>query len=463
MKLQIRPDLEVISYVYTKDGIQNSKVPRTFSTSDLSKYVSFFLEKINNIPADKKIGIVFDEVSIQCISTLLALIKSQRDYAIFYRRLDSEKEWPTQFYSVAPEYCDYLFFLGDFGIYSNFYKHAEYQDFLENSGISGALVSDSYETLLELDAHQKFEELNFEFGVNQKIYFVSEHGMGLGSGTGKIEYYSIKAAIDNYFHPDDVCIINRPFKHPGVGTLNIYPAIFHAKKVILCATLKEWLGEYEQANHVHMGNHMINTKYPLPKKLRMLTSGGYPFNDDCMEYVTANTEIENIIDCYGTRHCPPPLAIRYLEKGEQNLSKPFLWINEYIKLVKFTETFADVSFEQVGFIAEPDTFKDVQGEMTASGILVPLDRIEMAHDAKEFYFRGPKINYVRVNHDKLTEHDFTELLKTQINQQDFRLRFEYKNDMPFPTLIVIGEDNYEKIKAYFNENAVECKLLKDGQ
>ncbi|MEY3074520.1 MAG: hypothetical protein RJB25_156 [Bacteroidota bacterium] len=59
----------------------------------------------------------------------------------------------------------------------------------------------------------------------------------------------------------------------------------------------------------------------------MLTSGGYNFNSECVNYVTSRSEIENIVDCFGTARCPPPLAIRQTLKDTS-----FDWVNEFIKL-----------------------------------------------------------------------------------------------------------------------------------
>jgi len=225
-------------------------------------------------------------------------------------------------------------------------------------------------------SYYKSDDLIFDYSKNKKVSVVNiinANDIALLYTTEKIEGSSIAAAINHYFHEDDYVVIMRPFGHVGVGTLSIYPAFFKAKNISICPFVNDWNEEYHNATHIHIDKSMMNFGCKLPKKLRMLTSGGYNFNSECADYVTSRSDIENIVDCFGTAKCPPPLAIRQLLKDKIfKANNEFEWINEFIKLGIKEGT------EQLMFSAEQDlVFNEMPGSFRNN--IVTDDTIKL-HD-----------------------------------------------------------------------------------
>lgn len=440
MAFKVNKDLIVRAYVRT-GGIGPTgfpvKVVREFNYDDLSKYVSYFLEKINSVPHDfsKKIGIFHGLLSFQSVAFMLALIKSGKNYIVFNGYAD---DFPEYMKSIK-DATTHIFMVGGF---EEEYLMEEYSDMYSEI--------DSFETLVALDAHKGRENLEFTFSKRQRIYskFHLSGPIELTCTTGLIEQEAVKTAISSYFVEDDYCVIYRPFKHIGVATLHTYPAFFTVKGISICDDIAEWEQEYHRATHVHISHNMIQLKWPLPKKLRMLTSGGYPFNSNCLEYVTGQSDIDNIIDCYGTRYCVPPMAIRTIPKNNVGLL-PFKWVNNFVKPENIEN--------KLYFRAPKNTFSNIPGSNSDGTLLYSADIIENTGVDNEFYFYGQHVKFIRVDHIRVNYDDFVSFVKAKTGLRDFTVEFKNLNGMDAPVLSV-SQSDYSEAKKFIDSHTIEITL-----
>jgi len=406
---------------------------RRYTRDDLSKTVSFFVDYINRIPDEqnRRIGVVYGSLSFLSIAFMLALIKSKRHYVIFYH-LDN-------FDVDLTGICNHIFVVG------------ELPEIVDKSGLK--LLPDFYTETWNYDlqktafGHSGRDNLEFEFDAGQKTFIgVQRNGAWAAAPlytTGKIEESCILAAMDNYISEEDTCILVRPFRHIGVATLSIYPALFKAKKVIICRGIDDWNDEYKAATNVHLAWEMIKENWKLPEKLRMVTTGGYAFNSDCINYVVKQCEVENIVDCYGTAVCPPPMAIRYLHKDRPAL-QPFKWINELLR--------PESDNGNLSIIGPKNIFEGVLGYVPSNAPeidkLLTNDKIEMTDNG--FYFYGSRTMFIRVKHERWTVDNFSNLFKEQTGIEQFEITFEDKDGVAIPTLHV--ENQYKEIVSDFITN-----------
>jgi hypothetical protein len=250
----------------------------------------------------------------------------------------------------------------------------------------------------------------------------------------------------------------RPLQHIGVATLCIYPSLFKAKGVSFCSLRPEWASQVNLATHVHFGYDMIRDKWPLPKKLRMLTTGGYDFNQECIDYVRSKSEIENIVDCYGTKYCPPPLAIRNLTSS--NYPIPFKWVNDYIK--------PDIR-EYSLFLTSSDPGLFLTKEGTPSNAIKTIDTA-FATDETTLYLKIiPKINEnvsevkfnniignIRMHHLTYADCDFVQFVK-DTTELSLKLAFHYDIGLYNPKILVNANEIDQCIK-YVADNNIEAPI-----
>ena len=440
MSFKVNKDLIVRAYVSTGVTRANGlpvKAVREFNYDDLSKYVSYFLKKINDIPHDfsKKIGISHGLISIQSVAFMLALIKSGKNYVVFFNNTDNFPEY----FEAIKDSTTHLFMVGGFDKEYHIEDHAGLYSY-----------TDSFETIVGLDAHEGRENLEFKFSKRQRIYnkFHLDGPIELTCTTGLIEQEAVKTAISSYFVEDDYCVIYRPFKHIGVATLHTYPAFFTVKGISICDDIGEWEQEYHRATHIHISYNMIQLKWPLPKKLRMLTSGGYPFNSDCLEYVTSQSDIDNIIDCYGTRYCVPPMAIRLIPKNNVGLL-PFKWVNNFVRPENIEN--------RLYFRAPKNTFSNIAGANSDGTLLNTGDIIENTSTENEFYFYGQHVKFIRVDHVRVNYDDFVSFVKAKTTLTDFKVEFRNLNGMDAPVLLV-SQSDYSEAKQFIDSYSIELTL-----
>jgi len=415
---------------------------KDYDYNDLSSSVAYFVDKIQKLKADNhQIGVMFGFLSFASVSCMLALIKSKVDYTIIYYSGDMIPE-------DADQYCSHAFLLGPFDSQNNIVNFVNQKpDFFTN-------VNDP-EIEKQIISYHRKDDLIFEFGVEQKIYalMAGNDKVELVHGTGKIEESSISAAMQHYYSHDDYCLLYRPCRHIGVATLSVYPALFKAKTIVLCADKEEWAGEITPATHVHFGFNMIQEKWLLPKKLRILTTGGYSFNSDCINYVNSISEIDQIIDCYGTYLCPPPLAIRELSKIEDNAITPFKWINEFIRPLNINDI---LYFETSDKVTFQNLMSTRLNKFFESNIMPTHDRIKNI-DENTFYFYGRSTHVVRVNHVQWSESSFVQLAYEKTNIKDLKVVFKTFNGVDIPVIKV--NSKYKTIlEDFVSSNHVEAAI-----
>jgi len=110
----------------------------------------------------------------------------------------------------------------------------------------------------------------------------------------------------------------------GVHTTATLPGLFKAKTVSLAD--HTWDEEMQYATHVQYFATM--SFLPLPKQLRVLTTGGNSLKRTFLEQIHTQCQVDNIYDIYGLTECLPPLAVRNV-KSIEDLSNPFTWINNH--------------------------------------------------------------------------------------------------------------------------------------
>lgn len=454
MLFRIHRDIDIRARYFTSPTYEPNRRTqptafKNYTHNELARDVSFCLDYINSIPDDKPIGIFYGQLTYYHIAFKLALVKSQRPYILFQSN-DTE-----DIRTDLADYCSRIFVLGEWAnkwfvnrklnlIKENQYKFDEF-----------IIDTDTWEFQNLAESHCGSEKLEFDFSDNQQVYFLQSdsdktEGPWLAYTSGKIEASSIETAMFHYFEESDICIHHRPFKHFGVGTLGIYPALFKSRQHIICTTQEEWVREYHPATNVHLAYQMITSKFPLPKHARIVTTGGYNFDHDCVRYVIDQCSPEKIIDCFGISVCPPPLAIRTLTL--ENLKTSFTWVNNYF-------TYRINSSDNLEIIGIDNIFKDTKLAISHNKIRIN-DNVLAAEDG--FYFLGSATLKVRINHQLVHKSQFLSWINTYLKENnipaDIELTYQTGNNVPFPVLSIPAKFQKE-IKKFIDENSVEIKLI----
>lgn len=433
MTFRIRDDILIRARSIRTKKIEN------YTSKDFGRAIAFFLDKINAVEdqGDKNIGLMFGNLTLLSMALMFAIIKSKRDYTVFMYRGDEVTHSNVE--------CTKVFLAGAFKDNADTLLVEKYPDYYIKTE-----SSDFEDFALN---YYRQEDLNIEFGENTKTYSCSrdiDTERKLNFTTGKIEASSVQAAMDNYYDENDYCVFVRPLKHIGVATLAIYPAFFKARGISLCNYREDWDEEYIRANHTHVSQVVLEEKWPMPPKLRMLTTGGYPFTTDYVNLIKSMSEVEEIIDCYGTSVCPPPLAIRSLIDPERAKNSrgimPFKWVNNYIKFVDRDEILYFAT-------EDADTFKGVTNEI--NGEICTGDKIDSFGDS--FILHGSaKDDYIRVEHLLWRVERFESFFK-DITGIDFKVAFYKQEKYKIPVLLV-EQDQLEVVKNFVKKHDVEASI-----
>lgn len=441
-EFEIRDDFELRGFSIKDNAFRN------YTPKQISNAVSYFEIKIKDIPLQegKTLGIAFGFLGPIQLFFMLALIRSARDYTIFYCGTDFLNQ------KMVEEKCYHMFLSGPWktDIYHLEYPYEEYDEFIKSLRKS-EMYTELFDATIEEEAIS-FDKVPYNskhsFRYEQKVYinFGPNHEPQLAYNTGSIEDSCTRAAMEHYYSSTDVVALVRPFRHIGVGTLSIYPAVFKAKKLILCTWQKDWEQEAsgDDITHIHVPYELLRDQWKIPKKLRMLTSGGYNFTKEYVNYLRSVSEIDNVVDCYGTSYCPPPLAIRRLNKDDTEFSE-FTWVNDFIKPLSTLFLTCD----------DPKTFgSDVtQLAVMENGLVKTNDLISTG----PFKFIGSHYNYVRVKDIRVADSNFENFLKNTSSIENFVLKFVYINGVKEPVLEL--EEHYkEEFEKLVSEHAIEIKV-----
>lgn len=431
MEFKIRDDINV------RNRSLITKQYKDYKKNDLAKFVAFYLDLILSLK-ESKIGVRFGLLTLPSVAFMLALHKSGIEYTLLYHNGDHN-------FDVENEQFDKIFLVGTFG---DSISLAVNKLVVRNP--ETFILTDTIRFEISALSYHRSDDLVFNFDKDKKTYVVINKQSELLYPTEKIEGNSISAAMDNYFHDDDYCVLTRPFSHFGVATLSIYPAFFKVKNITLCPTFKDWREEYHNATHVHIDLKMMSGNCQLPKKLRMLTSGGYNFNSECLQYVTSRSEIENIVDCFGTIYCPPPLAIKKLVSTDERL--PFKWVHKFIKpsLVNDKLAFTTV---------DGDIFNDMR--TSSNGKITTTDVVFL--DGDDFYFIGSSERFVRMNHIRYPAEIFVKMFKDQTGISDVGVHYETIDNIENPVIIISNAKDFETAYKFVEEFQVESKLKLNEQ
>lgn len=409
---------------------------KDYSKEDISRAVAFYLDLILDSKYEK-IAVGFGNLSLLSVAFMLALHKSGKEYTMVYHDGTFNFDDYSHLYS-------HLFFTGVPDIEGVKKLDEIVKDEIFKIDLSSITLTDFLES--SAFSYYKQDDLVFDYNKNKKVSIVNNtKAAALLYTTEKIEGSSISAAIQNYFIEDDYVVMFRPFSHLGVGTLSIYPAFFKVKNISICTFPLDWKEEYHRATHVHIAKQMMDYRCDLPKKLRMLTSGGYNFNSECVNYVTSRSEIENIIDCFGTARCPPPMAIRHTLKDTN-----FEWINEFIRLG------VEEGTDQLMFSADQDmVFNEISDSFRNS--IVTDDTIELLDNGRRFSLTGKVVLTIRMAHVLYELKDFERLFSERSGIIDFNIKFEVIDGLKNPVLYV-NEKDFDHATAVFNKFFIESKL-----
>lgn len=442
-EFEIRDDFILRAYSLVDEKYKN------YTSQEISNAVSYFEVKIKNIPEEsgKTLGVSLGSLGAMHIFFMLALIRSGRNYTIFIENADN---FLNQ--HMIAEKCYHMFLIGPWGedVDNLHWPVPRHATFIENL-LDKEMYTELFSAKIEEEAIT-FDKVPYnpkhEFRYEQKAYisFHFNHQPQLAYNTGRIEDSCVKAAVDSYFLSSDVVAMVRPFRHQGVATLTIYPAIFKAKKVILCFGRKDWEREAtsDDVTHIHAPYEMIRDKWNIPKKLRMLTSGGYNFTKEYVEHLRSVSEIENIVDCFGTSYCPPPLAIRKLHKDSNEFSE-FVWVNEFIKPVSTLFLTCD---DRKTFEGEPNQLAKMEHGLVKTNDLISTG---------PFKFLGSHYNYVRVDDIRITDIEFNDFLYNKCRVQDYTLKFVYISGVKVP-VIVLEERYREEFDKLVIEHSMEINV-----
>ena len=420
----IRDDINVRARSLIDDEFKD------YTKEDIARAVAFYLDLILD-SKHETIAVGFGNVSLLSVAFLLALHKSGKEYTLAYHDGNFNFTEHKKLYS-------HLFFTGVTSL-----EIQAKLDLVINDDPNRITFTDTKLFETAAFSYHKSDDLVFDYSKNRKINIVEKNNIGLLYTTEKIEGSSIDAAINNYFHEDDHVVIMRPFQHIGVGTLSIYPAFFKAKTISLCPFIGDWEEEYDKATHIHIDPHMMSIGCALPKKLRMLTSGGYNFNSDCVNYVTSRSEIENIVDCFGTARCPPPMAIRQLKN---NVGSYFTWVNKFVTPIAVPYT------GQLSFTTADNGF----GELLDQKV-VTNDIIEFIDNSYNFKIVGKYIDKIRMSHILYPIDEFKRMFTEYSGIQDVSVIFEIVDGLKNP-VIVVNANDFDKASEIVSTYHIEAKL-----
>lgn len=403
---------------------------KDYSKEDIARAVAFYLDLILD-SKHETIAVGFGNVSLLSVAFLLALHKSGKEYTLAYHDGNFNFADHKDLYS-------HLFFTGVTSIEIQAKLDALVEEYPNRITFTDTKLFEE-----AAFSYHKSDDLVFDYSKNKKINIVEMNNVGLLYTTEKIEGSSIDAAINNYYHEDDYVVIMRPFQHIGVGTLSIYPAFFKAKNISLCPFLGDWKEEYHKATHVHIDPHMMSIGCDLPKKLRMLTSGGYNFNSDCVNYVTSRSEIENIVDCFGTARCPPPLAIRQLKNST---GSHFTWVNKFVSPISITNT------GQLSFTTTDNGFDKLLEQK-----VVTNDIVEFIDNSYNFKMVGKYVDKIRMSHILYPMDEFKRMFIAYSGIREFGVVFEIVDGLKNP-VIVVNENDFDKASEIVARYHIEAKL-----
>jgi acyl-CoA synthetase (AMP-forming)/AMP-acid ligase II len=358
---------------------------RNYTYQDIAQAVSYWLDQINQTTGT--IGIAYATLSFSSIAFLLALYKSQRPFThlgvigkeVTVELLDNQK-------------LGSIFVVGDL-----------FQSNIKLDFISHQLHhTDTWDHAYNCSKWLGAEELVIPFTDTQIINAYTSGSTGKPSAvsmTSYIESLSIQLAMDSFFVDDDYCVFAHGMSHMGVHTTAILPGLFKARVVSLADYT--WAEEMSHATHVQFFSTMSFLE--LPKRLRVITTGGNSLKSTFLEQIQSQCQVENIYDIYGLTECLPPLAVRSIQ-SIADLNKPFTWVNTAYQV--------EIQNDRIK-ITRPD---DV--------VFVTSDRGSLINN--QLTFLGRALNMIRLYGNLVSVEEFKQTFEASTKILDYAI--EYNNE-----------------------------------
>ena len=358
-----------------------------YTYQDLAQAVSYWLTKINAIDNHDPIGISYATLSVSSIAFLLALYKSQRAF--------------THLGVVGREVNEAL--IGAQGLSAVFVVGDLFHSNVTLDIITDRIYhTDTWDHAYNCSRWPGEEELEIPFTSKQTINAFTSGSTGQPSAvamTSYIESLSIQLAMDSFFKDDDYCVFAHGMSHMGVHTTAILPGLFRARVVSIAD--HTWDEEMAHATHVQFFSTMSFLK--LPKKLRVITTGGNTLKSTFLNQITEQCAVDNIYDIYGLTECLPPLAVRRVQ-SLADLNLPFTWTN--------TAYQAAIAGDKIK-ITRPDGV-----------VFVTSDRGSLVDD--QLTFLGRALNLIRLDGNLVTVEQFKQMFEESTKILDYVL--EYANN-----------------------------------
>lgn len=284
---------------------------QNYTTDNLSQAIGYWLDQINKIQDRSMIGVAYAGLSFSAVALILALYKSGRDYChlgVYSRTLTHDTQNKLK--------LSHVFVVGNTDDIEHFVNIPQ-----------SYTRTDSWHHAWHCGQWPGRETLEIPFTEQQTVYAYTSGTTGtpkLTSMPASVEAYSIAQAQELFFVPEDYCVFLHGMSHQGVHTTAILPGIFTAKTVSLAET-DTWNEEILLASHVQYF-YTMKDLYPLPPKLRVITTGGDMLKPVFLEHIRSQCQYQHLYDIYGLTECLPPLAIRDVQ-DLGDLEKDFHWVN----------------------------------------------------------------------------------------------------------------------------------------
>jgi hypothetical protein len=358
---------------------------RDYNYNNIAQAVGYWLDQINQTTGT--IGIAYASLSFSSIAFLLALYKSQRP---FTHLGVLGKEVTVQL--LHEQKLGVVFVVGDL-----FHSNVKL-DFLSDQ----LHHTDTWDHAYNCLQWPGREELLIPFTQQQTIHAFTSGTTGKPRAvatTSYIESLSVQLAMDLFFVDDDYCVFAHGMSHLGVHTTAILPGLFKAKVVSLAGST--WNEEMLHATHVQFFSTM--TFLQLPKRLRVITTGGNTLKSTFLEYIQSRCQVDNIYDIYGLTECLPPLAVRNIQ-SISDLGNPFIWANLAYQVAIQGDTITITRLDDV--------------------VLATSDRGSL--NGNQLTFLGRALNLIRLNGNLVSVEEFKQAFESYTKILDYVI--EYNNN-----------------------------------
>jgi len=303
------------------DNLTVTDYSGSYSRTNLAKAVAYWANIIENITDPRPLAICFGagSTTFQTVAILLAIIDSGRNYYKFDQLAPGAVKETIKYPKIEG------------GVSATFIAGTVHTEF-DYSNDPFIHEVESAKNRQQALAYHNEHSLAITFKLSQKRY---NNTSGTTTGYPKLieasvgsDGYSVKAAMDYYIKETDHCVFAHSMSHIGVHTTAILPSIFKASTVTFADTGPGWVDQISKGTHTQFFYTMLDHyTFPDDHCIETVTTGGDYLSATMVNELIYNKGIKRIVDIYGLTEAAPPLAIREITSLE-DLSKPFIWIND---------------------------------------------------------------------------------------------------------------------------------------